>query len=141
MRYLLFLPGIILIALPLLSMARASRRAEQAERERKAQMAAAAEQRRAEAERKKAIQAGKAARREAAKAAREAEQQRKQAARLDYARQLAEYAERALQAKREAKEIERAPIILHPSEQPEQPADAGPPVPEFKRPEKPVAKI
>jgi len=149
MRYLLYLPGIILFLLPFLSRLRAVRRAEQAERERQAQQAAAAEQRRNEAERKRAIQAEKAAKREAARAAKEAEQERKKAARLDYARQLAEYAERALQAKREAKEIERAPIILHPSEQPAEPEtqsdhDAGsePPVPVLERPAaKPMPQI
>ena len=140
MRYLLYLPGILFILLPLIAARSAAKRAEQARREKEAERAAIAEHRRIAAERKQAVQAAKAAEREAARAAREAEQERKKAARLDYARQLAEYAERALQAKREAQEIERAPIILHPSE-PEKPADNVPPVPEFKRPAKPVPTI
>ncbi len=123
MRYLLYLPGIILILVPILAMRHAARRAEQARREQEAERAAAAEQRRIEAERKQAIQQRKAAEREAAKAAREAEQQRKQAARLEAARQRAEYAERELAAKREAKALERGEIIPVEPEQPEAPAD------------------
>jgi len=150
MRYLLYLPGIILMLVPILLARHAANEAERARRQKEAEKAAAAEQRRIETERRQAIQAEKAAKREADKAAREAEQRRKQAARLDYARQLAEYAERALQAKREAREIERAPIILTPSEQPEQPAEpvaqeepasAIPPVPVFRRPAKPTPPI
>lgn len=138
MRYLLYLPGIILMLLPILTARRRAIAAEQARREQEAERAAIAEQRRQAAERKQAIQAAKAAEREAARAAREAEQQRKQAARLEAARQRAEYAERELAAKREMKALERAQIISQPDEQP---ADAEPPVPEFKRPEMPVAKI
>lgn len=124
MRYLLYLPGIILILIPILSMRHAANKAEQARREQEAERAAAAEQRRIEAERKQAIQADKAAKREAAKAAKEAEQERKQAAGLEAARQRAEYAERELAAKREAKALdrERAEIIPAPTEQPTEPA-------------------
>lgn len=111
MRYLLYLPGIILMLLPILTARRRAIAAEQARREQEAERAAIAEQRRQAAERKQAIQAAKAAEREAARAAREAEQQRKQAARLEAARQRAEYAERELAAKREMKALERAQII------------------------------
>ena len=123
MRYLLYLPGIILILVPILAMRHAAKRAEQARREQEAERAAAVEQRRIEDERKQAIQQRKAAEREAAKAAKEAEQQRKQAARLEAARQRAEYAERELAAKREAKALERGEIIPAEPEQPEAPAD------------------
>lgn len=128
MRYLLFLPGIILILLPILAARSAARKAEQARREHEAAQAAAAQQRRIEAERKRAIQAAKAAEREAAKAAREAEQQRKQAARLEAARQRAEYAERELAAKREAKALERGEIIPA-TEQPAEPVAQAAPEP------------
>ena len=116
MRYLLYLPGIILLLLPILRMRHAAKRAEQARREQEAERAAAAEQRRIEAERKKAIQERKAAEREATRVAREAEQQRKQAARLEAARQRAEYAERELAARREAKALELGEIIPDTSE-------------------------
>lgn len=114
MRYLLYLPGIILILLPILSARHAANKAEQARREQEAERAAAAEQRRIEAERKQAVQAAKVAERERVKAAKEAEQQRKQAAKLEAARLRAEYAERELTAKREAKALERGEIIPPP---------------------------
>ena len=161
MRYLLYLPAVILFLLPFLRMRYEAYSARDIQRQKDAEKAAAAEQRRIEAEQKQAEKAEQAARREAekaekaaereaAKAAREAEQRRKQAERLDYARQLAEYAERALEAKREAREIERVPIILTPSEQTKQPAEpvaheepaaAVPPVPVFRAPEKPQQPV
>lgn len=113
MRYLLFLPGIILIMLPFLRIRHAANKAERARRQQEAEREAAAEQRRIEAERKRAIRAAKAAEREKARDAREAEQQRKLDARLEAARKRAEYAERELAAKREAKALDhqRAEII------------------------------
>lgn len=130
MRYLLYLPGIILILLPILSARNAARRAEQARREQEAERAAAAEQRRIEAERKQAISQAKAAERERIRAAKEAEQERKQAARLEAARQRAEYAERELAAKREAKALdrERAQIVPDAPEQTAEPAEQAEPV-------------
>lgn len=109
MRYLLYLPGIILLLIPFIRMAMSASREREAMREREA----AAEQKRIEAEQNKALRAQKAAEREAARAVREAETERKQAAKLEYHRKLAEYAERSLQAKREAKSIERDEIISH----------------------------
>lgn len=135
MRYLLYLPGIILILLPILSARNAARRAEQARREQESERAAAAEQRRIEAERKQAISQAKAAERERIRAAKEAEQERKQAARLEAARQRAEYAERELAAKREAKALdrERAQIIpdAEPDTEPTEP-DIKPTEPDIK---------
>lgn len=130
MRYLLYLPGIILILLPILSARNAARRAEQARREQEAERAAAAEQHRIEAERKQAISQAKAVERERIRAAKEAEQERKQATRLEAARQRAEYAERELAAKREAKALdrERAQIIPDAPEQPAEPAEQAEPV-------------
>ena len=120
MRYLLILPGIILMLLPILSAARASRKAEEARRQQEYERASAAELRRVEAARKQAIQAAKAAEREKARADREAEQQRKQAARLEAARLRAEYAERELAAKRAAKALDQERHENIPAEQ-EQP--------------------
>lgn len=135
MRYLLYLPGIILILLPILTVRRAAKRAEQARRDQEAERAAAAEQRRFAAERKQAIQEVKAAEREQARAAKEAEQQRKQAAKQEAARLRAEYAERELAAKRESKALdrERAQIIpdAEPDTEPTEP-DIKPTVPDIK---------
>lgn len=127
MRYLLYLPGIILILTPFIRMRRAAIRAERERCEREAELAAAAERRRIEAERKQAIQAAKALERETSKAAREAEQQRKRAERLEAARLRAEYAERELAAKREMKALERAQSV------PGSEAEPVPPVPVFER--------
>ena len=134
MRYLLYLPGIILILMPILSMRHAANKAERARREQEAERAAIAEQRRIEAERKQAIQQAKAVEREKAKAVREAEQQRKQAARLEAARLRAEYAERELAAKREAKALERAEIIPAEPEPPAEPVIDAPAAEPEQRP-------
>lgn len=131
MRYLIFLPGIILILLPILSLRYSARKAEEARREQEAERAAVEEQRRIEAERKQAIKAAKAAEREKAKAAREAEQERKRADRLEIARQRAEYAERELAAKRELKALERAQIIPVQDDQPDKPAVTERPKPKI----------
>lgn len=138
MRYLLFLPGIILIMLPFLRIRHAANKAERAMRQQEAERAAAAEQRRIETERKRAIQAARAAEREKARAAREAEQQRKLDARLEAARKRAEYAERELAAKREAKALERAQII--PDAEPDAESDAEPTAPDAE-PTAPDARL
>lgn len=139
MRYLLYLPGIILILLPILSARNAARRAEQARCEQEAERAAAAEQRRIEAERKQAISQAKAAERERIKAAKEAEQEHKQAARLEAARKRAEYAERELAAKRESKAIDRERAQIIPDAKPDTEPDDKPTEPDTK-PTAPDAK-
>ena len=122
MRYLLYLPGIILLLIPLLGQALADKQAAEAQREKEA----AAEQRRIEAEAKKAEKAAKAAERERIRAAKEAERQRKLDERLEAARKLAEYAERELAAKQAAKALDMAMAETTPEEHSETtaPSDA-----------------
>ena len=108
MRYLLYLPGIILLLIPIMQCIARDKAVKRAE----AEKAAEAERRNAEAEAKRqereAAKAARQAERDAAKAIRDAEQQRKQEARIEAARKRAEYAERELAAKRAMKELERA---------------------------------
>jgi len=111
MRYLLYLPGLILLILPFALREIAAKQAADAKREKEAQRAAAEEQRRIEAEAKKAEKKAKAAERERVRAIREADRQRKQAERLEVARLRAEYAERELAAMRELKALQRAETV------------------------------
>lgn len=114
MRYMLCLPWIILMLVPVIvrwrAVARENRIAEEAA-QLAAQREADARRKRDEAERRKAVSAAKAAQREAAKAEREAGQQRRRDEKLAQARELAELRERALDAARELKALERAGSI------------------------------
>ena len=120
MRYLLYLPGIILLLLPVLSASYAN----YTQREKEREKAAAAEQRRIEAEAKAAekkaaaeqkrieAEARAAAKREAAEARRrerEARQAAAHALKVARAKELAELAERRLQAEQALAEMRKQP--------------------------------
>ena len=111
LRFLICLPWILLMVLPILIAVCKARKAERVEREQQAAQAAAAELRSVEAARKQAAQEAKAAERERNRAAREVERQRKQDAKLEAARKLAEYKQAALQAERELQALRQQTIL------------------------------
>ena len=138
MRYLLYLPGLILLLAPLLVATLKDHAAAQERRELEAKIAAAEEEKRIAAEAKKAEQERKAAEREAIRAAKDAEKQRRMDARLEYARQMAELAERKAKALREAKELERSTNISPATKPKLEPKPQPKPEPQVKAPATPA---
>ena len=137
MRYLLYLPGIILILLPFVLTELSNKAEADSQRRKAAERAAAEEQRQIEAAAKKAAQEAKAAERERkqaereqARAAKEAERQRKQdaahALKVARAAELAELAERELAARQAAMALDAAKVEPTPEEHSEPVHDAQP---------------